>query len=176
MPINESVISNNAVPIIAIRRKGGTGTGPDIHLYEGIYYKQGVPNCLGMQPMEYVRSDPDKGHLYRCSRGGCHLKTRKSVCYCQDTIWENRKDNPRLLGAIRRESDERKVLYKMRQSVERLFKSMKEFRRLESHFVRSLKSISLHATMSALAFQATVLIRVNAGDMRGLCWMVRRLA
>lgn len=173
---HEAVISTDAIPIIAIRRKGGRDTGTGFHLYEGIYDKQGVPACMGMKPMEYVRSDPEKGHLYRCSQGGCHLKTRKGVRYCQDTVWENRKDNPRLFGALRRDSDEWKILYKMRQSVERLFKSMKEFRRLESHCVRSLKSVSLHATMSALAFQATVLIRVNAGDMRGLCWMVRRLA
>ena len=45
-------------------------------LYEGIYTEKGVPTCIGMVEMEYVRSDPQKGHLYRCRREACHLKTR----------------------------------------------------------------------------------------------------
>ena len=56
-----------AIPIIAIRKTPGNKPR------EGIYVKGGAPSCLGMVEMEYVRSDPEKGHLYRCRREGCHL-------------------------------------------------------------------------------------------------------
>ena len=86
----------------------------------------------------------------------------------------NRSDNPRLFGPIRQGSAEWKALYRLRQSVERVFKSMKESRRLERHHVRGFQGVSLHASMSALGFAATFHQNLLAG--REPRWMVRRVA
>ena len=79
-----------------------------------------------------------------------------------DELWENRSDNPRLFGPLR-------------QAVERVFKSLKESRRLERHHVRGLRRVGLHAAMSALGFAATLLVNVLAGAERPR-WMVRKVA
>lgn len=163
------VLSRNAIPIIAIRDM------PKGKLREGIYTNDGTPTCMGMVPMEYVASDPEKGHLYRCAAGGRHLMSRKGVSHCRYRFWEKRDDNPRVFGPIRRGSREWKALYKMRWSVERVFKSMKESRRLESHCVRGLRKVALHAAMSALAFQATAPARLRSGEGESLRWMVRKV-
>ena len=167
---HRAALNRGAIPIIAIRNM------PKGKLREGVYTNDCVPTCMGQILMEYVRSEPGKGHLYRCSPEGCHLKNRKGVRYCHDETWENRQDNPRLFGPIRRDSTEWKSLYRQRQSVERVFKSMKQSRRLESHCVRGLRHIALHAAMSALAFSATALVRQQSGRLDDLRWMVRRVA
>ena len=105
-----------------------------------------------------------------------HVKDRKGVLYCHDSHWENRQDNPRVFGPVRRGSDEWKSLYDLRQSVERVFKSGKQSRRLEDHCVRGLLDISLHAAMSMLVFQATALARIQAGQQEYMRWQVRKVA
>ena len=156
--------------------QGGKGSS-NAHdgLHEGIYTKQGVPTCLWQIPMEYVRSDPDMGHLYRCR--GCNLDgtMRGGIRHCDSQIWEDPARNIRLFGVVRRGSQEWKDLYTKRQAIERVFKSMKESRRLERHCVRGLRQITLQAAMSALAFQATVLVRLWAGETEWMRWMVRRV-
>ncbi len=149
---------------------------PNAKLYEGIYTSEGVPTCLGMVPMEYVRSDPERGHLYRCPREGCHLKGRTgAVRYCNDEVWENRNDNPRLFGPLRQQSQVWKNLYAKRQTVEQVNKSLKESRRLERHYVRRLANMALHIAMSVLAYSATVLVNVLAGEAEPR-WQVRKVA
>ena len=88
-----------------------------------MFDERGVPSCIGSKPMEYVRSEPEKGHLYRCPAEGCPLKNRKGVVYCQDEYWASPEeiDNPRLVGPIRQNSAEWKVPYAKRQTVERVF-------------------------------------------------------
>ena len=159
------------IPVIHIRRSRGHAA-----LYNGIYTEQGVPTCLGQIPMEYVMSDPEKGHLYRCK--GCHLADSMSggIRHCDTEIWEDPSQNIRLFGVLRRGSSEWKDLYTKRQAIERVFKSMKESRRLERHCVRGLRQITLHAVMSALAFQATVLVRLRTGEAQWMRWMVRKVA
>ena len=159
------------VPVIHIRRS----TAHD-GLHDGIYTKDGVPTCLGNIPMEYVRSDSEKGHLYRCR--GCHLagSMRGGIRHCDTEIWEDPARNIRLFGVVRRGSQEWKNLYTKRQAIERVFKSMKESRRLERHCIRGLRQVTLHAMMSALAFQATVLVRLRAGEAELMRWMVRKVA
>lgn len=170
---HRAVLDRQAVPIIAIRR---VTKRADTRLQEGLYTDDGAPTCIGMVPMEYVRTDPEKGHLYRCVPSGCHLKERKGVRYCDDGVWVNRKDNMRLFGTVRRDSNEWRDLYRQRQAVERVFKSLKESRRLERHCVRGLKKAALHVSMSVLTFQATALIHVLAGEQDELRWMVRKVA
>ena len=166
---NHEVVAKAGALLVCPARRNANN-----RLYEGIYTERGVPTCIGMVPMEYVKTDQEKGHLYRCPRGGCRLKDRKGVRYCHDETWVNRKDNPRLFGPVRQGSPEWKGLYRLRQAVERVFKSMKESRRLERHFKRGLQGVSLHAAMSALGFAATFLSNLLAG--REPRWMVRRVA
>ena len=92
---------------------------------------------------------------------------------CED--WKTTR-NLRLVGPIRRNSKEWKSKYTKRQSGERVFKGMKESRRLERHCVRGVEHMQLHATMSTLLFQATALWNVQQGRSRGMRWMVRRVA
>ena len=167
-----AVLQRGAVPVIAIRNM------PKGELREGIYTNDGRPTCMGMLPMDYVRGDSAKGHLYRCPAGGCHLKDRKGVLYCQDSVWEHHPDNLRVFGTVARASREWKLLYRRRQSIERVFKSLKQSRRLEDHCIRGLKRISLHATMSVMTFQATALVKLQSGSRPGetIRWQVRRVA
>ena len=167
---HRAVLKHGSIPIIAIRKTPGDKPR------EGVYTQDGAPTCIGMVEMDYVRSDQEKGHLYRCRPEGCHLKTRQGVRYCHDENWENRQDNPRLFGKVRRGSQEWKALYERRQSVERVFKSLKESRRLEDHCFRGLGKIGLHDLLSALSFQATALSRIHTGQLDNLCWMVRKVA
>ena len=165
-PNHEWLNGKGIMPIIHIRRSDK----------DSIYTLEGVPTCLGKVPMEYVRSDPEKGYLYRCK--GCHLaySMRGGIRHCDSEVWEDPSQNIRLFGVVRRGSQEWKDLYTKRQAIERVFKSMKESRRLERHCIRGLRQITLHAAMSALAFQATVLVRLRAGEPEWMRWMVRKVA
>ena len=132
---------------------------------------------MGQLTMEYVQSDPEKGHLYRCPPGGCSLSNRRGVRHCQDMVWEGPLAKPtRLFGLVRRGSSEWKRLYGLRQAVERVFKSLKQSRRLEAHCLRGLLQIGLHATMSVLMFQATALNNIHSGRAKLVRWMVPRVA
>ncbi len=159
-------------PIINIRkpRKG--------KLNDGIYDEAGAPHCIGGVSMEYVKSHPDKGHLYRCP--GCHLQgsMKGGITHCDTEVWEDPSRNLRLFGPglLRRGSPEWKAYYSKRQAVERLFKSLKESRRLNSHCVRGLRMVTLHCLMSVLVFQATALVHVLAGERESMRWMCRRVA
>ena len=159
------------LPIILIRKTAK-------HLVDGIYTKDGIPTCLGQVPMEYVRSDPARGHLYRCRPGGCHLvdSTRGGIRHCADEVWEDPRANIRLFGVLRRDSAEWKALYAKRQTIERIFKRMKQSRRLERHCTRGLRMVQLHTQMSALAYQVTALAAVRAGELDTMRWMVWKVA
>ena len=170
MANHEHLHRKGILPIIHIRRRANAA------LYDGIYTEKGVPTCLGQVPMEYVRSEPEKGHLYRCR--GCHLvgSMRGGIRHCDTQVWEDPTQNIRLFGVVRGDSEEWKNLYTKRQAIERVFKSMKESRRLERHCVRDLRQITLHAIMSALTYQATVLVKLLTGEADMMRWMVRKVA
>ena len=169
-PNHEYLHAKGILPIIHIKRQ------PFATLFEGIYTKEGIPTCMGGIAMEYVRSDSQKGHLYRCK--GCHLarSRRGGGVHCDTEIWEDPSRNVRLFGAIRRNGPEWKALYAKRQAIERVFKRLKESRRLERHCVRGMRQITLHALMSVLAYQATVLVRLQAGEADRKLWMVEKVA
>ena len=101
---------------------------------------------------------------------------RGGIRHCDTEVWEDPTRNVRLFGVIRRNGPEWKALYAKRQAIERVFKSMKESRRLERHCVRGLRQITLHAMMSALAFQATELVKLRTGQADMMRWMVRKVA
>ena len=167
---HEYLHEKGILPIIHIRRPARTA------LVDGIYTAYGVPTCMGGIPMRYIKSDPQKGHLYRCK--GCHLASsrRGGVVHCDTEIWENPSKNIRLFGVIRRDGPEWKSLYAKRWGIERVFKGMKESRRLERHCLRGTRQVTLHALMSALSYAATVLARLQAGEAEDMRWMVRRVA
>ena len=56
---------------------------------------------------------------------------RRAISYCQDEVWGDPWADIRLFGVLRRGSPEWKALYSKRQTIERIFKSMKQSRRLE---------------------------------------------
>jgi IS5 family transposase len=168
---NHYVAQEGAVPIILMRKPSNGAT-----LYKGIYTEKGVPTCLGMVSMDYVRSDADGSHVYRCRGEGCILKAKKGTHYCADEVRVDPNEDLRLFGLLRRDSQEWKGLYALRQSIERVFKGCKESRRLERHHTRGLRKVSLHAAMSVLAFQATALVEAQAGRTVWMRWMVRRVA
>ena len=162
------------IPIIHIREPSNT------EFYDGMYTKLGVPVCLGMVPMDYVGTNPDNGfHLYKCRDEGCHLKDSKQggILHCDSVVWEDPSTNIRLFGKIRRDSPAWKALYAKRQSIERIFKSLKQGRRLDNkHCVRGHQRIAVHAMMSTLVFQGTVLRNLRAGLTETRRWQVRRVA
>ena len=83
----------------------------------------------------------------RQERRGC-----SGVIYCGSEVWENPSNNIRLFGKIRRDSPEWKDHYRKRQAIERVFKSLKESRRLERHCIRGLRRVTLHSLMSSSSF------------------------
>lgn len=197
---HKTVMRYGAKPVIHIRdQKKGRKKLRD-RIYHDIYTINGVPTCNGMREMEYVRSDPQKGHLYRCRPEACHpdggnktptcptqgcttedcrLKNRKGVVPCRDEYWvspEEQRKHPRITGPVRRESDEWRDSYALRQGIERCFKSMKQSRALDRHCWMGSEKIGLHVALCVLAYQATVLARLLAGDLKYLRWMVLRVA
>ena len=116
--------------------------------------------------------------LDRCPAGGCHLANsiKGGVWWCDSESWEDPRANIRRFGLVRRDSPEWRALYAKRQSIERIFKSMKESRRLEQHCIRGLRQVTLHAFMAVMTTQATELAHLRAGDMANLRWLVRKVA
>ena len=158
-----------AEPIIDIRRDTRKDEDGDLHTADGVL------KCMGGVSMDRIAHDPDKGWLYRCRTEGCDLKNAKGVRYCDSEVWDKLPASRRY-PRIPRSSPKWKRLYRMRQSVERLFKTLKESRRLASHCSRGLAKVSLHAAMSMLAFQTTVLHWIRTGRTHLLRWMVEPVA
>ena len=73
------LVSLGLIPVVAVRIPGKDDeTGK--RLYDGIYDAEGRPTCLGGKSMEYIETDPEQGHLFRCpaedSRSATPLLTR----------------------------------------------------------------------------------------------------
>ena len=156
------LMKQGTVPVIHIRK-------PENERHQGIYADDGSPTCMGREKMSYIRTDSDSGHhLFRCNPEGCHLKRKSNwyVRYCDDEVWEDPVEQPRIVGALPRASPLWKRLYKLRWSIERTFRSLKHSRNLDKHCFREMRKVLLHATLSALTFSATALARLNVGDRR----------
>ena len=170
----QHLYDSGTTPVILIRRQSNSS------LRDGIYTDTGIPTCLGQVPMEYVRSDPARGHLYRCRAGGCHLMDSRAgmVTRCDDEVWEDPSKNLRLFGTIelRRDGLEWRALYAKRQAIERIFKSLKQSRRLERHCTRGQRQIALHCLMATLSYQITTLVTAQAGRLEWMRWMVALVA
>ncbi len=169
---HQYLVDKAILPVILMKRAPNTKNG----LIGGIYTAEGVPTCVGQVPMQFIRTDPEKGHLYRCR--GCHLadSTKGMTTHCQDEVWEEPSTNIKVVGVLSRASPEWKALYAKRWCIERVFKSMKQGRRLEAHCVKGLAHITLHSLMSTLAYSATALVKARAGSRRTMRWMVEKVA
>ena len=75
------------------------------------------------------------------------------------------------MGTIHRSSLEWKGLYNMRPVIERYFSSAKRSRLLDTHKCLNLERVTLHVTMSWLAYVLTVLCRLKAGDPENMLHM-----
>ena len=88
----------------------------------------GYPVCAGNRLMKYVRTDSERGHLFRCATGGCQLNLGETLfpLYCEGKIWVKPEGKMlRIVGKIPRFSKQWKLLYKLRPAIERYFSSAK---------------------------------------------------
>ena len=167
---HQAIYSTGAVPVIPIRRStGGVESDP------GVFDEAGRLTCLGGQTMVALREDPERGTLWRCPPQGCHLQERRGVRHCSDQLWDKPEWN-RQRGPLARSSPEWSRIYGLRASIERLFKGAKQNRRLGTHYVRGLRQIALHTSMSMLAFAATSLAHIMRQEQGLLRWQVRKIA
>ena len=159
------VISLGMISIIAVRlpeKDAETGQ----RLYDGIYVEDGRPLCTGGMPMEYVATDAEQGHLFRCPPDGCHLKDEVNVTeYCNDQRYVKPEGRLlRIVGLLPRCSEQWKTEYKKRPTVERYFSSDKHSRLMDQHRYFNIFQMSLHVAMSMLTYLATALAHLQADD------------
>lgn len=141
-----------------------------------IYTLDGRPRCVGGEPMQFVNTDAHHGHLFRCNPDGCELKGKSPWLgpSCVSEHYESPAGDPELLrkvGRLPRASEFWGWLYRRRQSIERLFNSLKHSRLLASHRYLKQRKVRLHASLSVLTGQMTMLGRLTTGDYAGMRWM-----
>ena len=159
------IISLGMMPVVAVRRpEKDKETGKRLH--DGIFDEAGRPTCIGGQSMEYVETDPEKGHLFRSPADGCYLKeTVQFTRHCDAKHYEKPEGRSlRIVGLLPRCSEEWKAEYKKRPIIERYFSSGKHSRLLGTHRHRHIFKVSLHVMMSMLAYLATALAHLQADD------------
>ena len=163
------LVDQGTTPIIAVLRpQKDEKTG--MRMYDGIYDEEGRPTCIGGIPMVYIGSDPEKGHLFRCRDEGCHLKEKiQWTRHCDSEHWAKPEGRLlRIIGLIPRSSPEWKLLYSLRSSVERYFRSAKHSRGMNQHQFLGIGKISLHVSMSRVAYLVTALAHLKANDYSGM--------
>ncbi len=159
------IISLGMMPVVAVRRpEKDKETGKRLH--DGIFDEAGRPTCIGGQSMEYVETDPEKGHLFRSPADGCYLKeTVQFTRHCDAKHYEKPEGRLlRIVGLLPRCSEEWKAEYKKRPIIERYFSSGKHSRLLDTHRYLNIFKVSLHVVMSMLACLATALAHLQADD------------
>lgn len=159
------VIDLGMMPVIAIRLpEKDKETGK--RLYDGIYDKDGRPACVGGKSMDYVETDQDGRHLFRCPAEGCHLKDSVQFTrHCDYQHYEKPEGKLlRIVGLLPRCSEEWQSEYKKRPGIERCFSSVKHSRMLDKHRYLNIQKVSLHAAMSVLSYRATALAHLKAND------------
>ena len=159
------VISLGMTPVIAIRLpQKDPETGQ--RLYDGVYVEDGRPLCAGDCPMEYVATDPEQGHLFRCPTDGCHLEGKVDFSgNCNDQRYVKLEGRLlRIVGLLPRCSEEWKIEYKKRPTIERYFSSDKHSRLMDQHRYFNIFQMSLHVAMSMLTYLATALAHLQADD------------
>ncbi len=125
---------------------------------------------IAYKPMEYIDTDPDQGHRFRCPAAGCHLKDKVDFSrYCDSEHYEKPEGRlRRIVGLLPRCSEEWKAEYQKRPSIERYLSSAKQSRLLDVHRCLNICKVSLHVAVSLLTYLATALARLKAGDYAGV--------
>ena len=125
--------------------------------------------------MEYIYTDPEtRRHIFRWPAAGCHLRAaagqrrKKADLRCGMELWVNPMDDLRELGFILRGSDQWVAMYSKRMTIEHTFRSLKHSRNLEAHPYWNMEKVTLHAMLSILTCQATMLARCRTGDFGNL--------
>ena len=132
-------------------------------LHLGLYTNDGLPTCIGGKPMTFLGTDSEGDHWFTCHWEGCHLKHKIDWSrYCDSEHSE--KPEGKVLRIIHRSSREWNRLYNMRPVIERYFSSGKRSRLLDTHKCLNLERVTLHVTMSWMAYALTVLCHLKAGD------------
>ena len=108
--------------------------------------------------------------------GGCALRERKGVLYCDTIVEIDPHENLRRFSLIPRRSKERRALYAKRQSVERCFSRLKQHRALDSHCRRGLRKVTLHALMALVTMQAAAVVRAERGEVERVREVSRKVA
>lgn len=135
------------------------------------YSLEGRPRCTGGLDMDYLGTNREKGHFFRCPEGGCHLKdTIQFTKHCDLEFYEQVDDMPELrkVGKLARANPAWKRLYNKRGIVERLFGSAKQSRLLDTHRCFGIQRMRLHIALSLLAYTGTMLARVAKGEPKNL--------
>ena len=111
-------------------------------------------------------TDTERGHLFRCVKGGCKLNKRTLFpLYCEGEMWIKPEGKAlRVIGKIARCTKRWKELYKLRQTVERFFSSAKRSRLLNGQQYLTIGGVDMHTAMSVLSYGATILARLRLGD------------
>ena len=116
--------------------------------------------------MQYVETDAEQGHLFKCPAEGCDLKGKVHFSrYCDSAHYEKPEGKLlRIVGLLPRCSEEWKAMYKLRTVIERYFSSAKHSRLLDTHRYLNISKVSLHGAMSMLSYLATALAHLQADD------------
>ena len=116
--------------------------------------------------MDYVETDAEEGHLFRCPPEGCPLKDKVLFTgHCKDQHYEKPEGELlRIVGLLPRCSEEWKTEYKKRTGIERYFSSVKHSRLLDQHREFNIIHMPLHVLMATLTYLATVLAHLQADD------------
>ena len=169
------IVSRRIIPVVAIPRPSEDEKGK--RLYEGLYNEMGLPVCIGGKAMDFLGTEPDGRHLFRCPEGGCHLKGKTNWSrYCDfDHAEKPEGTKLRIMGVLHRASEEWQKIFKRRPAIERYFSSNKHSRLLDKHQFIGQKRVTLHDRMSTLSHLLTSWGRLRAGDYAHLRHMYIKL-
>ena len=170
------VIDLGMVPVIAVRLPEKDKASGQ-RLYNGNYDKDGRPLCACGKPMEYLLTDPEEGHLFRCPSQGCGVGDKDGAAgRCEGQRYVTPEGRLlRIVGLLPRCSEEWKAEYKKRTVIERHFSSAKHSRLLNQHRYLNIFQMSLHVLMSMLSYLATALAHLQADDYAHMRHMRIRL-
>ena len=159
------LVSLGLIPVVAVRLPEQDEESGK-RLYDGIYDAEGRPTCVGGKSMEYVETDPEQGHLFRCPAEGCDLKGKVHWSrYCDSEHYEKPEGRLlRIVGLLPRCSEEWKAKYKLRTTIERYFSSGKHSRLMDKHRYLNIDKVSLHVAISMLSYLTTALAHLKADD------------
>ena len=135
-----------------------------------------APICPGGLCLIYQSWDKSKGLQYQCperaGKASCPLTEKCRL----KTIWIHPVRDYRRFGyRIARGSEEWSSRYRKRVAVERAISRLKDKRRLNAHYFRSSRKISLHCTLSVLTMNAMALSQIQAGKLNKIRATARKV-